>query len=194
MKFFIFTIFTSMFTSLLFANVELITRYNQEGSYSKGAYNFFYESQDEEKTGNGFDVQFEDRSDFAGYFNSVMVTDQVGSIIDLGLISCKDIPNSYEQKGEYPGVNHGGYPYKEDRKFRPMFWLEYSDAWMSLQKGSSSKANVFEGHCYLLQRINSDYLVTVLFHVNKYIKGRSVILDEIELFNKQKLVKLKKIN
>ncbi len=181
----------TLLAATVHADVEMITRYHPEGSYEKGAYSFFFASHESDVTLNNYDIQFEDRADFDGYFNTVMVTDHLGGIIDLGKTSCAAIPHYNLQTGPYPGVGHGGYPYKEDRQLDQMFWMRYSEAWDRLQTGSKSSALVKKDHCYLVHRVDSDQRVVVLFHVKDYTSDRSVVLDEVEVFLKQKLKNIK---
>ena len=118
-------------------------------------------------------------------FSTVMVVDETAQIVDLGAISCAQIPNHYEQSGTYPGPGRGGYPYKEDRKLNPMFWLEYSDAWMKLQHGdSSSEVVAQEGHCYLMRKSNDRQSMIITLHVKQLNEHQSVILNEIEVFQR----------
>ena len=49
--------------------------------------------------------------------------------------------------------------------------------------GPTVKAEV--GHCYILQRTNSNYQVIAAFRIKEYIKARSVKIDEVEVFSKQ---------
>lgn len=118
-------------------------------------------------------------------FKAVQVVDQIGIIVDLGEKSCKDMINTYEQDGEYYGPGQGGYPHKEDRKYDPMFWLSYSEAWNKLQNGEGSpNVKVEKNHCYLMHKSSSHQEVIVAFHVKEHEKDQFIILDEIEVFKR----------
>ena len=137
-------------------------------------YDFFNMTQE---YGYGLSLQFGNSYE-EDVFGTVQVVDEVGLIVDLGKISCKDIENSYEDQGE-------GYPTSQDRKKDPMFWLMYSEAWTKLQDGgAASSLNAQEGHCYLMYKTSTHQQVIVAFHVKELIKNVSVTLNEIEVFKK----------
>lgn len=101
----------------------------------------------------------------------------VGHIVDLGKIACKDVPNSYEGKP--------GYPPREDRQRDPMRWLVYTDAYDALNgKNSSGYARVQGDHCYILHKVTRRGRVVALLHAKSYVPGKSVELDEIEVFDR----------
>ena len=111
-------------------------------------------------------------------FSTVQVVDEIGLIVDLGKMSCKDIENEYENSGS-------GYPSASDRQNDPMFWLTYSTAWDKLQNGGVSETvKAQKGHCYLMYKASMDQRVIVAFHVKDLTANVSVVLDEVEVFNK----------
>lgn len=146
-------------------------------------FSFYFGSHDQSVTGNDYDIEF-----YGTTIGTNQVVDNIGTIVDLGNISCKDVPNSYEQTGAYPGKGHGGYPYKEDRTLDPMFWFEYSSAMEKLTRGLvSSDIQVQEGHCYAVNKITNNRRILALFHVKKLELNKSVSIDEIELIKRQEL-------
>jgi hypothetical protein len=157
-----------------------LTAYTESAKYSSSAYSFRKLSQDPQVTYNKFELLYQPSNEF----DTQMVVSDVGSIVDLGAISCADIKNSYEQSGPYPGQGHGGYPYKEDRKLSPMFWITYSEAWDKLTATRSGRAEAKAGHCYIVHQSNRDSLTIAVFHVKALDAGKSVTIDEIEVFQK----------
>ncbi len=134
-----------------------------------------------QKYGNGLSLEFGSDVGTDQQFSGIQVVDEVARIVDIGNMSCKDIPNNYEGRGQ-------GYPTKNDRVENPMFWLEYSEAWYQLQRGAGAPALAAnEGHCYLMYKSSSDKRVIVAFHVKKLEKNMSVILNEIEVFQKAEI-------
>jgi hypothetical protein len=118
-------------------------------------------------------------------FSGVQVVHEVARIADLGVGSCKNIPNMYEAMGE-------GYPTKADRTTQPMFWLSYSDAWGQLQNGQSGDSVPAQAdHCYLMYKSSSDQRIIVAFHVKSLVKDTSVTIDEIEVFQRAKIEEVK---
>jgi len=167
-------------------SIELMTKTNVDGSFAKGSYSFYFLSQDTKIHNNVVDIEFLDVDGVNPTINTQIYPDQIGHIVDLGLTSCKAFPNKNEQQGTYPGRGHSGLPYVEDRTLDPIFWLQYSDMFAKLKdqaNGPTVKAEV--GHCYILQRTNSNYQVIAAFRIKEYIKARSVKIDEVEVFSKQ---------
>ena len=169
------------------SSVELISRYAPTGNYVTATYSFFYQTRDDvDLTKNGWDVLFEAREDFKeDFFNTEMVVGDLGLIADLGEKSCADIKNTYEEHGEYPGVGHGGYPYKEDRKLDPEFWFNYSEVGDAFRNSKNAKIDVKTNHCYALQKVTREYHIETVFHVKEHIKNKSVVIDEIEVIYKK---------
>jgi hypothetical protein len=133
--------------------------------------------------GAGLSVGFGNDGD-SDELHGVLVVDEMASIVDLGKMSCQDIPNEYENRGH-------GYPEKKDRVENPMFWLSYSNAWDRLQKGEGKpNLSVTEGHCYLMYKTSSYQKIIVAFNVKKLDENFSVTLSEIEVFQRGKIVDL----
>jgi hypothetical protein len=166
-------------------SIELLTKTYIDGSFEKGSYSLFNLSQDKNINKGVVDIEFLDIDGTNPIINTQINLDQMGRIVDLGLTSCKSYPNKNEQTGNYPGVGHSGYPYVEDRTMDPLFWLQYSDMYAQLKdQANGPTAKVVTGHCYILQRTNSNYQILAAFHVKEYIKARSIKLDDIEVFSK----------
>lgn len=118
-------------------------------------------------------------------FCTEMVSGEVARIVDLGEMSCSKIESQY-------GQDTPGYPTKEDRTLRPMIWLTYSKAWSTLL--SSPRADrvlAKKGHCYLMEKSNTEIKVIVAFHVKDLERNKSVTLDEIEVFQRAEIVEVK---
>ncbi len=167
-------------------SVELITKNFSESSFEKSSFSFFNLSQNKDLNNGVVDIEFSDIDGITPLINTQINIDQIGHIADLGLFSCKLFPNKNEQSGNYPGKGHTGYPYKEDRILDPLFWLQYSDMYSKLKDyANGPKVQVEMGHCYIIERTNSNYHIIAAFHVKEYLKGRSIKIDEIEVFSKQ---------
>lgn len=126
-----------------------------------------------------------------GQLRSNLVVGDISAIADLGAIHCKDVPNKYEDYNNkagntYPGVGHGGYPFKEDRAKDPWMWFSYSAAADLLNTQRTSIIKPIEGHCYALNRVSRDNRVTVIFKT-EYLAENILYLSEIEVFARQKL-------
>lgn len=163
---------------------------NEADNYLTSTYSFFYLNQgDKNLTHNGWDIEASPSE--GGEFLTEMVVGDIGLIADLGAKSCQDIENRYEEKGAYPGKGHGGYPFREDRVQDPKFWFNYSEVGDVLAKARNSKAPIVEGHCYVIMKMSSSTKVEGVFHVKRFDRnsrrGKSLIIDEIEVFNRATL-------
>lgn len=172
-------------------DVELTIR-NRAGepdNYVTSTFSFYHLTRDNvELTRNGWDVQAgPGQSAGVDEFHTNMVVGDFGLIADLGEMSCKDIPNQYEQTGEYPGLGKGGYPHRQHRQTDPEFWFQYSDAMDALQNAKENRAQIKKGHCYAIFKLSSDTKVVAVFNVKDYVAGKSVVLSEIEVFEKARV-------
>lgn len=175
---------------LLDRDVELTIR-NRSGepdNYVTSTYSFFHLTRDNvELTRNGWDILASPGLGFGDSFNTEMVVGDIGRIVDLGEISCKDIPNMYEENGEYPGQIKGGYPHKIHRQTDPKFWFQYSHAYGVLNGTKASRVDIRKGHCYAIFKLSSDTKVVAVFSVKDHTVGESVLLSEIEVFDKARI-------
>jgi hypothetical protein len=85
---------------------------------------------------------------------------------------------------EYPGLGKGGYPHKQHRQTDPEFWFQYSEAMDALQNAKENLAQIKKGHCYAIFKLSSDTKVVAVFSVKDHVAGKSVVLSEIEVFEK----------
>jgi hypothetical protein len=164
-------------TALADSGSFTLTAYTSVAQYSTSAFSFRARTQDPDIARNKYEILYQPSNEF----ETEMVVGDVGSIVDLGAISCADIRN-YEQSGPYPGLGHGGYPYKLDRKLNPMFWITYSEAWDKLSKTRSNRAEAKLGHCYIVHQASHDGVTVAAFHVRSLDAGKSVTIDEVEVF------------
>lgn len=134
--------------------------------------------------GNGLSIEF--GNDWGeNKIGTEMVSGEVARIVDLGEMSCSKIESQHEQDAP-------GYPTKEDRTLRPLAWLTYSKAWSTLL--SSPRADrvlAKKGHCYLMEKSNTEIKVIVAFHVKDLELNKRVTLDEIEVFQRAEIVDVK---
>ncbi len=163
-------------------SVELISRYHEDGDYITGSYSFFHNTRDDVSlTRNNWDLYLVAGED---YGENYLSAGGVGKILDLGKMSCADIENNYE----HDGSGREGFPLYEDRWERPMFWLRYSNAFHRLRnEPTATVATVNNGHCYLVDSVDSEQRVVAVFHVREHIENRSVVIDEIEVFGRYEL-------
>ncbi len=152
-------------------------------NYGEYSYSFFFQSQARKDYFSDYDVTFSGST-----IRTNFIADDFGTIADLGKMSCKDIENKYERTGQYPGKNHSaGYPYKENRAQNPKFWFIYSTAKAALWLNGVSQIDVQPGHCYVVQKMNSDRRVIAVFHVVALDPSKALVIDEIEVFKRQTL-------
>ena len=172
---------------LLDRDVELTIR-NRSGetdNYVTSTYSFFHLTRDNvELTRNSWDLLASPGLGFGDSFNTEMVVGDIGRIVDLGEMSCKDIQNMYEENGEYPGLKKGGYPHKIHRQTDPKFWFQYSHAYGALNGTKTERVGIRKGHCYAIFKLSSDTKVVAVFSVKAHTVGESVVLSEIEVFDK----------
>ncbi len=158
------------------SSVVLQARHGQPNdNYSDATYSFYYSSQDINVNHNDIDIEFSSNK-----IHSNTVVDDISVMADLGKISCKDIPNDYENQGK-------GYPTKEDRYKQPMGWFVYSKGMDALQRNPLTELTVEEGHCYAIAKTTNDRKVVAVFHVKKLIPDTSLTINEIEVFNRSKI-------
>lgn len=170
--------------------VELTVR-NRAGepdNYVTSTFSFYHLTRDNvELTRNGWDIQASPGSTGEDEFDTEMVSGDVGLIADLGEISCQKIPNRSEHQGEYQGVGKGGYPHAKHRQTDPEFWFQYSDANHAIHDARDSKVRIQKGHCYVVLKFSSNTKVIAVFGVKEHKVGESVILHEIEVFEKARV-------
>jgi hypothetical protein len=155
-----------------------LTTYTSEQNYESAAYSFRTLSHDKSVTGGKYELLFQ----VGNVLDSQLNAGDLGAIVDLGTMACADIKNYYEQSGAYPGKDHTGYPWKEDRKENPMLWLEFSEAWDKLAMARDGHVPAVAGHCYIEHQTSYDGVTIALFHVQSLKTGVSVTIDEIEVF------------
>lgn len=161
-----------------------MTAYSDSNSYASSAFNFEMMSQDPMVARNRFHILYQP----SNQISTQTVVGDLGSIVDLGELSCQNLSTDHETTGVYPGKGHGGYPYKEDRKLDPMFWLTYSSAWSALQYNRKAEITPAIGHCYLMHLVGHDGVTVAMFHVKDLVPGRMLVIDEIELFQRARFV------
>lgn len=158
-------------------NRAVLTAYTETSKYVSSSFNFVTMSQNPDETRNRIQILYQPNNEIV----TETVVGDLGAIVDLGEKSCKALP--YEAvKGPYPGKGHGGYPYIEDRKEDPMFWLTYSPAWSILSKNRSSRITPAVGHCYLTHLAGHDGNTVAMFRVTGIIPGQFMVIEEMELF------------
>lgn len=117
----------------------------------------------------GYGLSLEFGNDWgSNVFSTVQVVDELGLIVDLGELSCKNL------------VSDGSY----DRNQNPWGWLYRSDSWDELTENGTESVQAKEGHCYLMYKSSTDQQVVVAFYVKELVKDIKVVLDQVEVFKK----------
>lgn len=149
-------------------------RTRDRDNYAEASYSLHYGTHT--PPGADYDIQYTINGDII-----VNITvDDLGIIADIGKISCKDIKNIYEKKGQ-------GFPTKRDRTDSPMYWFEYSKGMDALRTGPlKSEFKPIEGHCYAIAKSTSTRRTVAVFHINKILKN-AIQIDDIEVFGRYKV-------
>ncbi len=108
------------------------------------------------------------------YFRSNTFVSDFSQIIDMGASPCKNILPKPEYKLS-----------PTDHISTPMLWLTYTTAFDALSSGEATYyAAAQAGHCYLVHKTYKTGRVIALFHVKSHSPGKSVELDEVEVFQR----------
>lgn len=160
---------TFLFSLSAFAADITLTHRNLNGCEEDACYYDFYNMTQE----YGYGLSLEFGNDWGkNNFSVVQVVDELGFIVDLGMTSCKDL------------VSDGSY----DRIQNPWGWLYRSDSWSKLNQNGREEVAAKKGHCYLMYKSSSELLVVAAFHVKEHVENKAVILDEVEIFKKSRIV------
>lgn len=158
----------------------VLTAYTESNKYGISSFNFVTMSQDLTKSRNRVHILYQPSNEIS----TESVVGDLGTIADLGGRSCQDMPEYSVVTGQYPGKGHGGYPYAEDRKEDPMFWLTYSPVWQKMSENRTSRIKPEVGHCYLVHLSGHDGLTVAMFRVVGLFPGQFMVINEMELFAK----------
>lgn len=187
--FLIVTFLLSLFSHSAYSADEILLqhRFVSECENDSCSYDFFEMKKGGHtlKMGFGMGRVFDDGSYYKNAFHASMIRGDLGLIIDLGRMSCKDIENEHESESEW-------LPSASDRVDLPMYWLSWTKAWERLNNGEGSQfAQVKKGHCYLMYQTNRLKKVVVAFRVKDFNSFHDVVLDEIEVFSRSEIKEVK---
>lgn len=117
-------------------------------------------------------ILFEKKKD---YFNLRKGLEHYGVIESYGEGKCNDL--KIKDKSRFPTDRPYPDKYKDS-----LYYFTNTKAHLSLYKAKKSNYPVKEGRCYAISSINGFDKITAVFRVKKHIKGKKVVLDQIEIY------------
>ena len=146
--------------------VELISRYDQRGSYEKTAtYSFRFMTHDVEISRNNWDILFEARDDFKDHFVVNTVTDDDSFIFSLesGGGGCQSVNRcEVESKLQY-AKQETGKGLQASPNFR--------------------QANVVNAQCYLVVSQDRSGRIEAIFEAKDWVKSQTVKIHRLEVIS-----------
>lgn len=157
----------TLFALPLFANASDTVTMSAE-KQADATYSFVYETQGNTSlTKNNWDILFGASNYIEDYFKVDLAPEDFSFIWDLGERSCESIKSD------------SNYNREKD----PLLWLAYTNIDPMGTAEHSSTQTVKLGHCYLIYNNDSHGRVIAMFRVLGHIKGKSVTIGEIFVFD-----------